>query len=375
MEKRMETELYDHPNGEVKGNVLFFMVDPSIVSILRKEFLKSDITVHETDDVEKAQKLLKSADLDIVLSDFTPQDNKAVDFFQFIKKKYPSVNRIFLGETEDEKALYMIVTKNIATSYFEKPHGIGDILQSVAHILKVRKKLKNKELIKLLSVTDDLSGFLKTYYDFTSAIEEDKSPHDIALIIEKDVSIATKVLKIANSAFYRANRIGSVERACIYLGLDTVKNIVFTVSLSSVKRLNSEQNHHLERVIYHSLKVNQNFQRFYKLETGKIAPPDYTSIGITHDIGKIIMLQYMPERFSRVLKYQKKNPDIGFYRCELELGFAGCTHTEIGAYFLDLWNFPEVSIYTALFHHTPEEAFDSHRELMDIFSFVNEFAK
>ncbi len=370
-----EENLINLSNDAVKGNVLFFMVDPSIVSILRKEFLKSEITVNETDDEETARKFLKNSDLDIVLSDFTPNDNKAVDFFQFVKKKYPSINRIFLGETEEEKTLHIMVTKNIATSYFEKPHGIGDILQSVAHILRVRKKLKNKELVKLLSVTDDLSGFLKTYYDFTTAIEEDRSPHDIALILEKDVSIATKVLKIANSAFYRASRIGSVERACIYLGLDTLKNIVFAVSLSSVKRLNSEQNHHMERIIYHSLKVNQNFQRFYKLETGKIAPPDYTSIGITHDVGKIIMLQYMPERFNRILKYQKRNPDIGFYRSELELGFVGCTHTEIGAYFLDLWNFPEVSIYTALFHHNPEESFDTHRELMDIFSFVNEFAK
>lgn len=265
--------------------------------------------------------------------------------------------------------------KNIATSYFEKPHGIGDILESVKHILEVRKVLKNKHLIKLLNVTEDMSGYLKTYYDFSNAIEEDKSPKGIAAILEKDVTIATKVLKIANSAFYRSSRIGSLERACIYLGLETIKNIVFTVSLSSIKRLNTEQNRYLERVIYHSLKVNQNFQRFYKLELGKEVPVNYTSIGITHDIGKIIMLQYMPDRFQKIVKYQKKNSDIGFYRCELELGFKGCTHAEIGAYFLDLWNFPEVSIYTALFHHTPEDTFDAYRELMDIFSFVNEFAK
>ncbi|MCP5108631.1 MAG: HDOD domain-containing protein, partial [bacterium] len=275
----------------------------------------------------------------------------------------------------DEKKVLNLVLKNIATSYFEKPHGIGDILDSVSHILEIRKILKNKKLIKLLSVTDDLTAFLQTYYDFSNAIEKDKSNKEIAAILEKDVSIATKVLKIANSAFYRGTRIGSLERACIYLGLETIKNIVFTVSLSSVKKLGGEQAKYMERVIYHSLKVNQNFQRFYKLETGKIAPPDHTSIGITHDIGKIIMLQYLPDRFQKIVKYQKKNADIGFYRAEVELGFEGTTHAEIGAYFLDMWHFPEVSIFTALHHHTPEESFDSYRELMDIFSFVNEFAK
>lgn len=359
----------------VKGKVLFFKVDRSIVSILKKEFLKSEITVFETDDEDQARKWLKKEDLDVVLADFDLQDGTSLEFFQYIKGKYPSVNRIFLSETEDEKRVHQLVLKNTATSYFEKPHGIGDILESVSHILGVRTILKNKQLIKLLSATDDLSGHLKTYYDFVNAIDEDRSQKEISAILEKDVSIATKVLKIANSAFYRSSRIGSVERACIYLGLETVKNIVFTVSLSSVKRLPPEQNRYLDRIIYHSLKVNQNFQRFYKLETGKTAPVNYTSIGITHDIGKIIMLQYLPDRFNRILKYQKRHADIGFYRAEVELGFEGVTHTEIGAYFLDLWNFPEVNIYTALFHHTPEEAFDSFRELMDIFSFVNEFAK
>jgi len=362
--------------GELKGKVLFFNMDDSIVSILKKEFLKSDITVFETDELSVGKKLLKKEDLDVVMADYhDPPKEESTELLQYSKKKFPSTNRIFLCETEEEKKVINLVLRNVATSYFEKPHGIGDILNSVTHILEVRKVLKNKKLIELLSATEDLSAFLKTYYAFSNAIEDDKSNKEIAGILEQDVAIATKVLKIANSAFYRSSRIGSVERACIYLGLETIKNIVFTVSISSVKRLNAEFARYLDRVIYHSLKVNQNFQRFYQLELGKATPPNYTSIGITHDIGKMIMLQYMPDRFNKILKYQKKNPDIGFYRAEVELGFEGTTHAEIGAYFLDMWNFPEVSIFTALFHHTPEETFDSYRELMDIFSFVNEFAK
>lgn len=369
------TTIQINKNHEIKGKVLFYKVDESIVSILKKEFLKSDIVIFETEDESEARKILKKEDLDVILADYEAHKLSTVDFLTYIKKKYPSTNRILLSETDDEKKVINLVLKNIATSYFEKPHGIGDILDSVSHILGIRTILKNKKLIKLLSATDDLTAFLQTYYDFSNAIEQDKSNKEIAAILEKDISIATKVLKIANSAFYRASRIGSLERACIYLGLETIKNIVFTVSLSSVKKLSTEQNRLLERIIYHSLKVNQNFLRFYKLETGKIAPPDYTSIGITHDIGKIIMLQFLPERYNKILKYQKKNADLGFYRSEVELGSEGTTHAEIGAYFLDMWNFPEVNIYTALFHHSPEETFESYRELMDIFSFVNEFAK
>lgn len=363
------------PTGESKGNVLFYKVDQSLITLLKKEFLKSNIHVLETDDIETAKKMMKKDEIDIILSDYDPTKEDTVEFFTWIKKKYPSTNRILLSESDNDRRVINLVLRNIASSYFEKPHGIGDILDSVSHILSIRNILKNKKLIQLISSVDDLSSFLNTYYELIDAIEVDKSPKAISTILEKDVSIATRVLKIANSAFYRASRIGSVERACIYLGLETIKNIVFSVSLSSVKKLDAEQRRYMERIIYHSLKVNQNFQRFYKLETGKNTPPTYSAIGITHDIGKVIMLQFMDERFNKIIRYQRKNSDIGFYRSELELGFEGCTHAEIGAYFLDLWNFPEVNILTSLFHHKPEETFDSYRELMDIFSFVNEFAK
>ncbi|MCP4154556.1 MAG: HDOD domain-containing protein [bacterium] len=360
---------------EIKGKVLFFNVDASIVTLLKREFVKSNIEVFDTNDTATGRKLVKKEIMDMVLADYDPDSNESLEFFKYIKKKMPATNRIFLCESDYENAVRNFVLKNIATSYFEKPHGIGAILDCIAHMLEIRQILKQKKLMALLSVTDDISTLLKTYYEFIDAIDEDKSNKDIASILGKDVGISTRVLKIANSAFYRSGRIGSIERACIFLGLENIKNIVFTVSLSSVKKLDKEQQKHLDRIIYHSLKVNQNFQRFYKLETGKVAPPDYTSIGITHDIGKIIMLQFLPDRFHKILKYQKKNPEIGFHMSEVELGFEGCTHAEIGAYFLDLWHFPEVSIYTALFHHNPELTFDSYRELLDIFSFVNEFAR
>lgn len=357
------------------GKVLFYKVDESITSLLKKEFLKSNIIVFETEDQENAKKLLKKDDIDIVLSDYDPEKEESVKLITFVKKKFPSVNRILLSDNEHERRVFNLVLKNIATSFFEKPHGIGDILNSVSHILGIRNALRDKKLLQLISAVEDLSSFLNTYYELIDGIETEKSPKEIAAILEKDVAIATRVLKMANSAFYRISRVGSIERACIYLGMETIKNIVFAVSLTSVKKLNTEQRRYMERILYHSLKVNQNFQRFFKLETGKITPPTFTSIGITHDIGKVIMLQFMPDRFNKIMRYQRRNSEIGFYRCELELGFEGSTHAEIGAYFLDLWNFPEINILSALYHHTPEDVFDSYRELMDIFSFVNEFAK
>ena len=69
------------------------------------------------------------------------------------------------------------------------------------------------------------------------------------------------------------------------------------------------------------------------------------------------------------MKYPKKS----FYDCEIALGYANCTHAEIGAYFLDLWNFPDISIEAALYHHSPSTIEnEKHDEILRITSFSNE---
>lgn len=361
--------------NNLKGAVLFYSVDKTIVSILKLEFIKSGIGIFETDRKSDARTLLKNEEIDIILTDYDPEKPDNVDFFKRVHKRYPNLHRIFLAEDDYEEDVHDLILKGYANLYFEKPHGIGQILENVLHIIEIRKILRNKSLAKLLGQTDNLSTFLKTYYEFDEAIKNDESSKKIASIIEKDIPISTQVLKIANSAFYRSSRIGSIERACIYLGMETIKNIVFFVSLNVKKQMTKFFRNHMDRVVYHSLKVNQNFQRFYKLETGKMVAEQLTSVGLTHDLGKIIMIHYLPERFQKIIRYQKRNPELNFYRAELEMGFEGSTHAEIGAFFLDLWNFPEPNILCALYHHRPEDTFDSQREFMDIFSFVNEFAK
>lgn len=367
---------------EIKGSILFFNVDPDIVSALQNEFGDAGVRVWEAGEPALGLKLVQKEKIDIVLTDYQDSgcgspdasDCGPVTFLKTVRKKSPATNRIALSKEEQRSDVIQLLLKGVITSYFEMPGSEDQLLRSILHVLYARHTLHSQKLLNLLDSAEILPVFPKTYNEFTAAIENDRSIKEISQIIEKDVSIATKVLRIANSDFFKVARIGSIERAGIYLGLDTIKNIVFAVALSSMKKLGPFQQKQLERIILHSVQVNQNFQRMYATQTGQKISDQFATIGITHDIGKVIMLQYLPKRFMKIIKYQKENPDIGFYRSELELGFEGQTHAEIGAYFLNLWNFPEASVYTALFHHSTEEFAEPYREILDIFAIVNELA-
>jgi len=106
--------------------------------------------------------------------------------------------------------------------------------------------------------------------------------------------------------------------------------------------------------------------QLYNIKLKNLLPEHYTSICITHDIGKVIMMEHLPERYDASVAFMNNNPDADFYQSELELGFGGATHAEIGAYFLDLWGLPLGSIEASLYHHDLKDYRESSHDILEI---------
>ena len=90
-------------------------------------------------------------------------------------------------------------------------------------------------------------------------------------------------------------------------------------------------------------------------------------MGLTYDVGKVVLLQYFPERYEETLQKMEKSGEAGrFFETEISLGFDESSHQEIGAYFLDFWNLPAVFVETALYHHTPAKASVHYSDVVEI---------
>jgi HD-like signal output (HDOD) protein len=178
------------------------------------------------------------------------------------------------------------------------------------------------------------------------------------------------VLQIANSAFYGMNNCSSINQAAVTLGLDTLHDILLTISVINPMKWSRRQRKPLQDILIHSFIMNQHLPILYNLKPGVIAYRNFPSVGLTFDVGKIILLQHYPDRFEAVLHAMIKCAGINFYEAELLLGFEESSHQEIGAYFLDYWNLPEVFIETALFHHCPEKSSDHYREIVAMSNYI-----
>lgn len=179
----------------------------------------------------------------------------------------------------------------------------------------------------------------------------DTSARDMAGLIGTDQVLTATVLKLANSAAYGYPRgIGTVDHAIEVLGCETVKSLGLNASV-------------LDRFAGRGIYTTFDRQRFWehtiacavgaRFLAGKLhsrmGEEAYTA-GLLHDIGRLILSQFFPEEFSRILTLARNDE---MYIGEAEKRILGVTHTEIGAWLAEKWHLPQRLVDAIYYHHAP----------------------
>lgn len=177
---------------------------------------------------------------------------------------------------------------------------------------------------------------------------------ELADTITQDQVTTTKVLKMANSAYYGyARKIFSIREAIMVLGFNTVRNLVMAASMYNV--MNRELNgYSLEKgeLWRHSMTTALIARSLANKIDKSLADRAFIA-GLVHDIGKIILDTYMKDRFSKVIeKVQTEN--VPFMDAEREV--LGFDHAVVGAKVSVKWNLPDELTETIALHHIPGEA-------------------
>lgn len=201
---------------------------------------------------------------------------------------------------------------------------------------------------------------------------KDTSMRKIAAVIEKDPSITVKILKIANSPLWGSvGTVESVQRALVLLGLKQVSNIVIAISLySTFAQLKPNPHFNRDKFWRHSVGTAQIARKLCKALRINLQGEEFVA-GLIHDLGKIVMDQFMGDKFKEINEEAREN---NVDPSTIEQKHLGCTHAEIGAALLKRWNFPEAIVTTLQFHHFPEKA-EVHQDLVSMINLTNEISK
>ncbi len=183
------------------------------------------------------------------------------------------------------------------------------------------------------------------------------SAADIGRIISRDPAIATKVLRLANSAYYGLrNKVTTITHAVTMLGFNIIRNLVMTATVFDASPKGDISGlFEAEKFWHHSLGVAIAARTVAKEAFIHAARrnDDFFICGLLHDLGKIILRQHLQAKFQDALALSR---DRAIPLFEAEKRLVGCTHADVGGLLAKRWNLSREIMFAVGFHHKPLDA-------------------
>lgn len=339
--------------------LLFVDDEENVVKCLRRLFIRSEYEVETALSAAEALDIMAHTPVDMIVADQRMPYMDGYTLLGEVRKKYPDVIRIMLSGYTEKHTSLKVVLDGTAKAYITKPWDNDRLRQDIAGIFYTHEQTHNKGTLAVIESIETLPVLPESYHRILARIEEGADMDAIAADMEKEQGYAARVLSVVNSAFYGVS-IGSVKQALVYLGLDTVKNIVLSFEiythLGALRRTD-----YSAQLWTHANLTNTLLHGLYPRVYGQKIPEQFAAVGLLHDIGHLVVLAYFPIQYTYICKRLHMDTNPSLTRIEQEL--LGTTHTRIGGYLLDWWNLPAAIVGACLQHHGPFDAQVYHPEI------------
>lgn len=176
---------------------------------------------------------------------------------------------------------------------------------------------------------------------------------DVGEVLATDQAMATRVLKLANSAYYgRTIPVSSVQQASALLGFQTLLELITVVSTSKMmgKRLEG-YGFEADDVWRHSLLVAMG-AKLIAQKKHPVLVNDAFNAGLIHDSGMLILDDYVVEKRQTIDQILGQGKAIQ----DAEKQIFGFDHGEIASEFFKRWKLPETQLHAIRYHHEPSRS-------------------
>jgi len=178
----------------------------------------------------------------------------------------------------------------------------------------------------------------------------------LAHVLRADPGLAGRIVKVANSAYYRRRgNIASVQQAAALLGMRVVSQIITMVSQSRMLgQALSGYDMEAGELWRHSL-ATAIFAEILAGKTGGEYSSEAFLAGLMHDAGKIILNPYL-DRCGEVVRTDAAPRSAAV---DEEIRILGFDHADIGSELCIKWQLPVGLANAIRFHHMPHLSVDN----------------
>jgi len=184
------------------------------------------------------------------------------------------------------------------------------------------------------------------------ALMRDPRAHaaEVARLIHSDQALATRVMRLANSAYYGAfGPVSELGQAIRRVGFLAVEGVVVAASTQALYRPRTAVEAGLMSGLWdHALAVATAGRRIAR-DVRRGDPEQAFLAGLLHDVGRAMALRVLGETNGKSPGERRVLPP------ERILRLIDAVHTEVGGLLLEKWGFPPEVVLASRAHHVPAE--------------------
>jgi len=336
--------------------ILFVDDEPMVLSGLERSLrrMRSEWEMVFATGGREALAAMDRQTFDIILTDMRMPEMDGAQLLEEVQKRSPQTLRMVLSGQSDRHTILRSI--NPAHQFISKPCPGEELKSRLIRAFALKDILQNPDLRGLVAKLDCLPSLPQAYLQLNQELNlPEPSLPRIDELIESDMAMTAKILKLVNSAFFCLPcEISRASQAVKLLGLDTLRTLVLTVHVFEEFQSSLLTPDEVQAVSNHGLAVSKSARKIAAFEHADQRMQDESfTAGLLHDAGKLILPSILGEQYGKVLQHSEQG-DIGLYAAECEL--LGCSHAEVAAYLFGLWGLPSRIVEAVARHHDPSSS-------------------
>ncbi|MBI3130816.1 MAG: HDOD domain-containing protein [Acidobacteria bacterium] len=288
---------------------------------------------------------------DVVVSDMRMPVMNGAEFLNEVMVRHPHSARIILSGHADRDLILQCV--GAAHQYLSKPCEPEVLRDAIARAFQSRPEVELEQVRGLLAGGEDLPVLPHLFRELQLRLEDPEASVDqVAEVVERDIAMTAKILKLTNSAFFGLRRsVASTREAIQVLGVDTIKSLILMDGFLNQVRAGLPRGLDLELVAQGSLDVGRMAKRIAYREAPAFVEPAFTA-GLLSMSGLLVAARAQPKAYEDIIT----RLEFGEATLQsLERETLGVDHAQAGAYLLGVWALPATVVEGVRTHLKPSE--------------------
>ena len=172
--------------------------------------------------------------------------------------------------------------------------------------------------------------------------------------VKKDQVISARTIQLCNSAiFTKRHEVVSLDHALVFLGQELFIKLVISAAVKSYYDQSGNGYSLCKGGLYHHAIGTAMIAEKIVVLTKNIPPAIAYTAGLLHDIGKVVLDQYIAAAYPMLYReFQNESADL----IKAETRTLGLDHTRVGGLLAKKWSLPSALVDVIRFHHEPEKS-------------------